>query len=291
MDTALKQRLVGASVLVALGVIFIPMLLDGPDDPVRLPEQPDRPFEERRLRVNLPEPDSARPEPERVEPAPVPRSAEPDPDPPPATAQDQPRPSSTEPRDPPPREQPRAEAATTPAAAAQVAVAPPTAVGGSGWVLQLGSFGNRDNAQKLVDQVAAAGYNAYRDTIARDGQSLHRVRVGHWQDKADAASAGTLLGQRFADIDVSLQWDGGDQSPPDQPLRGFMVQVGAFGKESNALGLRERLRGAGYSTHVVNIKGTYRVLVGPELERPAAEASRDRLKREQQLAGIVVSHP
>ena len=32
MDSVLKQRLVGAVVLVALGVIFIPMLLEGPDD-------------------------------------------------------------------------------------------------------------------------------------------------------------------------------------------------------------------------------------------------------------------
>ena len=31
MDSALKQRLIGAAVLVALAMIFLPMLLKGPD--------------------------------------------------------------------------------------------------------------------------------------------------------------------------------------------------------------------------------------------------------------------
>ena len=47
MDEKLKQRLVGAAVLVALAVIFLPMLLDGPPEPVErtvrlgLPERPE----------------------------------------------------------------------------------------------------------------------------------------------------------------------------------------------------------------------------------------------------------
>lgn len=36
MDLALKQRLVGATVLIALAVIFLPMLLDGSGTPERL---------------------------------------------------------------------------------------------------------------------------------------------------------------------------------------------------------------------------------------------------------------
>ena len=33
MDAPLKQRLIGAAVLVALAVIFLPMLVDGPEPP------------------------------------------------------------------------------------------------------------------------------------------------------------------------------------------------------------------------------------------------------------------
>lgn len=35
MDDALRQRLVGAAVIIALAVIFVPMLLDSPEDPAR----------------------------------------------------------------------------------------------------------------------------------------------------------------------------------------------------------------------------------------------------------------
>ncbi|HHJ14232.1 MAG TPA: hypothetical protein ENJ79_07625, partial [Gammaproteobacteria bacterium] len=46
MDTLLKQRLVGAIVLVALAVIFIPMLLEGPG-PTLVPDMEDLPEPER----------------------------------------------------------------------------------------------------------------------------------------------------------------------------------------------------------------------------------------------------
>lgn len=68
MDAALKQRLIGATVLVALAVIFLPMLVDGPEAEretageqlsLDLPTPPDRPMETREIPL-LPTPaDSA----------------------------------------------------------------------------------------------------------------------------------------------------------------------------------------------------------------------------------------
>lgn len=58
MDAALKQRLIGATVLVALAVIFLPMLIDGPEAEreaeseqlsLDLPTRPDRPMETREI--------------------------------------------------------------------------------------------------------------------------------------------------------------------------------------------------------------------------------------------------
>ena len=56
MDPALKQRLVGAAVLVALAVIFLPMLVQGPapdsgvaDVPLDVPDAPAGGFETREL--------------------------------------------------------------------------------------------------------------------------------------------------------------------------------------------------------------------------------------------------
>ncbi len=84
MDKVLKQRLIGASILIALAVIFLPMLFDAPDErPTReltidLPDSPQDRAPVRRLPLD---PDQARRvapestaevrEPVRVEPPPV----------------------------------------------------------------------------------------------------------------------------------------------------------------------------------------------------------------------------
>ncbi|MFN2308422.1 MAG: hypothetical protein ABR553_01620 [Gammaproteobacteria bacterium] len=70
MDNLVKQRVIGAAVLVALAVIFIPMLLESPEDelgPVgsNLPERPEAIVRERVEPLTLPEPPPAE-EPTRV---------------------------------------------------------------------------------------------------------------------------------------------------------------------------------------------------------------------------------
>lgn len=76
------------------------------------------------------------------------------------------------------------------------------------------------------------------------------------------------------------------------PAGGWYVQVGSFGQQMNANGLRDRLGKAGYPVRLEETgtdKGTvYRVLVGPEKQRAPAERLRDRLANEQKLKGIVV---
>lgn len=69
MDQALKQRLIGAAVLVALAVIFIPMLLEAPEPeatpagqlPLDIPARPDLPMQTRDVPLNLPQPGGATP--------------------------------------------------------------------------------------------------------------------------------------------------------------------------------------------------------------------------------------
>jgi DedD protein len=65
MESPLKQRLIGAAVLVALAVVFLPMLLHGPDVkdpdaaqvPLDLPAAPDDKFETRELTLAEPQVD------------------------------------------------------------------------------------------------------------------------------------------------------------------------------------------------------------------------------------------
>ena len=61
MDPGLKQRLVGAAVLVALAVIFLPMLVQGPapdsgvsDVPLTMPDAPQGEYETRDLPLVTP---------------------------------------------------------------------------------------------------------------------------------------------------------------------------------------------------------------------------------------------
>ena len=89
-------------------------------------------------------------------------------------------------------------------------------------------------------------------------------------------------------------------APPAAPVTSaiddaWVIQVGSFSQQLNAQGLRDRLRKAGYTVFLRDVKAgtahTWRVLVGPLDERGKAEQLRDKLSREQHLKGIVIQHP
>jgi L,D-transpeptidase ErfK/SrfK len=58
----------------------------------------------------------------------------------------------------------------------------------SGWYVQLGSFGNLDNAQRFAQRLEEAGFTAHIGEYRRDGQALMRVLVGP-QESVDEARA------------------------------------------------------------------------------------------------------
>lgn len=49
---------------------------------------------------------------------------------------------------------------------------------GSGWLIQVGSFGDEENASRQADRVAALGYTAKLYTHSSGGRVMYRVRVG-----------------------------------------------------------------------------------------------------------------
>ena len=197
MDENLKKRLVGAAVLASLAVIFVPMLVDKrvqPPEIKPLPKlQEPRPVEFKSSllkqeipapipvpkRKSLPEPvqepvTTAAPQPVQ-EPA-VTTASEPKRDPISTLAQNTTSTSVPE----------RAELQTSPAN--QESVKPPPArVALGSWVVRVGSFGSRDNAQRLVQKLRAAGL----DTMAPEpvevrGKTLYRVMVGPEIDRERA---------------------------------------------------------------------------------------------------------
>ena len=59
-------------------------------------------------------------------------------------------------------------------------------VGISGWVIQVGSFSQQENAEKLVKELQDKKYAAFTDQVDLKGQILHRVLVGPEVDKKRA---------------------------------------------------------------------------------------------------------
>ena len=86
-----------------------------------------------------------------------------------------------------------------------------------------------------------------------------------------------------------------EEKKPISKKNVWAVQVGSFGKRSNALGLKDKLRKKNIHAFVERIiknnKAVYRVRVGPETSRKKAEALKAKLKKEFKLDGLVVKHP
>lgn len=204
MDFVLKQRLVGAVVLVALGVIFIPMLLEGPDDTLvpeldELPElvdpAPSRPLDAFPTMDTLPaSPDTsvlaadAAPDSEpRPEPEPLPEpEAAPEVQAAPGAAQSRAQPSPAAepaaPEPPPAPQEPAAEAAAGPLGS---------------WVVQVGSFSNESNAVGLRDKLRQGGFTTQVEKVRVSGKTHYRVRVGPFLERDEAEQKRNQLADKF----------------------------------------------------------------------------------------------
>ena len=211
MDQGLKERLVGAAVLVAIAVWLIPWVLDGPESGVETPASS----------LALPaaeEPMPMRTETLRLGDAPVPAAAPPTVTPPAAESPASAR-AEAEPREDPARAaaasadeatearaEPKTPAAAPAATAARpdgertaaAASAPPRAAAASpapagDWTVQLGSFGEEANARRMAQRAGTFGYKAEVTSYSSGGRTLYRVRVGPQRTRAEADAAASAL--------------------------------------------------------------------------------------------------
>ncbi|MRF43897.1 SPOR domain-containing protein [Escherichia coli] len=197
LDKGMKQRMVGALVLVALAVIFLPMLFTREDEMrqvrVEAPQAPAMPSlpEVKVEPVAVPEPQVI---PEKPQQAPVvvdestaPASAPSQPiTPSPQTQpqvqvqpQPQPQPQPVKPQAPVAKVEPQP-------AAKPAAPAAPSKIDVNGlpvsWSIQLASLSNRAGAEKLQQTLRSQGYNAY----IRSAGGMNRVYVGPLIERAEA---------------------------------------------------------------------------------------------------------
>lgn len=205
MNDVLKQRLVGALILVALGVVFWPIIFVEPgsqpaEDQRRMPPRPQvdsspieppdqvglRPSIAVAARQDIAEVEVAEPE---TEPEPAPES--------PASALPQ---AGTDPA--PLATVPMAAETVTPATAPTRSTAPEKlALDKQGvpvaWILQVASVSSADKAEQLRQQLLAKDRKAYTRKIRSNGKELYRVYVGPKFERAQLERLKTDIDGEF----------------------------------------------------------------------------------------------
>lgn len=313
MDSQLKQRLIGAAVLIALAVIFVPMFLSG-SPPKRdtatvnldIPPPPEREFQTRVVPAESAQPaivpmhasseavatvdvtnDDAKNVPSAAE-VPV------------APSTSLPAGSST------PVEaaiaKPASVALSPASPASKPASAVLSAVAADGrYAVHLGVYGNVANVTALIAKAKKLGLSAYTDAAEVDGKPATRVRLGPFADRVAAEAARLKFKQAEPKVPSSIVETTGAESTTDAPVTAlapnragaWAVQVGAFKAQDEANKLRDRAKNAGFTAFVEPVgQGTeklWRVRVGPEVVRANAERLRDQLKQKLALNGTIVT--
>ncbi|KHL53716.1 SPOR domain-containing protein [Xanthomonas cannabis] len=359
MDTALKQRLIGAIVLVALAVIFLPMLVKGPapssgvaDVPLEAPAAPGNgEFETRELPLVTP---GNAPAGGALGMAGAPGA--------PAALQDN----------------PDAADLANPSSAPS---APEVAAGN--YAVNFGAYATSADADAVIARLKQANLPGFSEKTQIGGRPAWRVRVGPYADQAQAESARLQAVKVRSDVNaqvVTLDANAAAPAPvatptpapaakpsssvaaasapaapkteslPPEPAKpvaaapkpaeapkptpaqpdvakaapakpepakpevakpvaaaptappapaasgvGFAVQLGAFGRAEDADALRDRVRAAGFSAFVEQVrtdKGALnRVRVGPVANRGDAEQLRAQVAAKVGISGMVRPHP
>lgn len=318
MEHALKQRLVGAGVLVALAVIFLPMLVQGPAPdsgassiPLSVPDAPKGDFDTQELPL--------------VEPGTAPAGG--------ATGMPAPGAASAPPQ----------AGAPLPADSGDMY---PAASAAGDYAVEFGEFPSPQLADAAVASLRASHLPGYRETATdANGQAVQRVRIGPFATRPDAESArlrasqaGGRGGLQVVVLDAAAETApvatvaldaAKPATAPAKPAvaapaatkpaatiaapaaaaapaapaaskpaaagTGFAVQLAAFSKPDDAAALRDRARAAGFSAFVETVKtdkgALTRVRLGPVATRAEAERLQAQAQAKLGLSGAVRPHP
>ena len=161
MDKALKQRLIGAAVLIAIAVIFLPMLVKGPapvsgaaDVSLDVPAAPKDGFETRELPLGAP--------------GEVPAGG--------VAGMTEPTPATTSP---------------------DTSISSPSVAAGD-YAVNFGHYGTPTDADRMVAALNQSQLQAYAEPATLAGRSAWRVRIGPFATRAEAEAA-RLRAQQVSD--------------------------------------------------------------------------------------------
>ena len=198
MDRALKERIIGAVVIVLFVVLVVPVFLDGRSshdeivtERVPLPGQ-----SEQKSQTIVLARDREDPVPAVANSTPV--TVTPEPKTEVVAEQPKPAPVKTEPRkepatEPEPQPEPK-QAPATNEAPQRVASGSVAAVSTTGmWAVQIGAFSDQQKAERLAADLRKQGFAAFQSPVATDGGQMVRVRVGPQKDRQSAEAMAERL--------------------------------------------------------------------------------------------------
>ena len=161
METTLKQRLIGVAVIIALAVIFVPMILDGSGQQksialnTKAPPKPTFSFE------------SELPDPKQLDKLPVLKKHK-DVDSMPSAVDEKLEPKAEDAAEQKPTSK------VVEATANHIKTNPALSV----WAVQVAAFGEKDKAIALQEKLLASNYSAFTEKSANGSKVLYRVKVG-----------------------------------------------------------------------------------------------------------------
>jgi len=178
-----KHRLIGASLLVLIGVVGFPLLFDTQPRPISVDIPIEIPDRNKVKPLPMPAPAPAITQAPTVQAPPASAASvakvetPPEPKPEPKIAEAKPEAKSAE-------DGARAQALLE---GKPVATTPVIAEGR--FVVQVGSFSENDKARDARQKLERAGMKTYTQVVEKDGKRLIRVRVGPFANKVDAERA------------------------------------------------------------------------------------------------------
>ncbi|QAU23217.1 SPOR domain-containing protein [Dyella sp. M7H15-1] len=320
----MNTRLLGAAILVALAILFVPMMFSSKppststnaDQTVSLaiPAAPDRDLQTKTMNLNG-QPAAA----DGVAPA---TTAAPN-----ASGMStvnihsQPAVSATAPMiAPPPAQQVAAQPsqpvipaiqpktvvarpviAPPPAATPVVPALPPATDARGIYSVNLSAYAP-DGANRLMQRVRSMGYPVRSEPIQRAGKTLTLVSAGPFETRAAAEAARLKIAQTVPGVPARLE-SGATTPKGDVPATvaavgpartgAWAVQVAAMGTQADAIALRDKLRTNGFDGFVDSVnaggKQLWRVRAGPQTQRSDAISLRDQIKAKLGLDGNIVS--
>ena len=295
MEAPLKQRLIGAIVLAALALIFIPMLLKSPDVkdsdsadvPLQIPDEADSdgiktieiPLDGSTPIVTAPKPAAA---PVSAMPAPVETLVEPS-GVPSAGADDGVQTAAgqyavviTAKDD--------AEAKAISAGLLSKGLSSTIQSNGQRFRVRIGPFAGREQAELArlrSTAVVTGGTVVAMDAVAAPAPAT--------APKPAATQPAPVAAPAVAETKPA------SKTEPATTDKGFAVQIGAPANEAAAIGLRDKARAAGFNSYIQPVETEtgrrYRVRIGPEHTRDQANKLLASVKQKLGGDGIVVKHP